>query len=96
MENYVIDILKGLRPEKTDVKKFRNEKEFLIVREKAKKILILNRTAREIYNSCNGATVGKIVSIMCSNYPNISKEKIIIDTLFCLRDLEKRCLISLR
>ncbi|OGI12122.1 hypothetical protein A3K64_02190 [Candidatus Micrarchaeota archaeon RBG_16_36_9] len=96
MENYVIDILKELRPEKIDVKKFRNENEFLIVREKTKKILILNRTAREIYNSCRGSTVDKIISIMCMKYPNISKEKISIDTVMCLRDLERRELIALR
>lgn len=91
-----MDVLKELRPEKIDVKKFRNEKEFLIVREKTKKILILNRTAREIYNSCIGSTVGKIISIMCMKYPNINKEKISIDTVICLRDLERRELIALR
>ncbi len=96
MEKYIMDILKGLKPERTDVKKFRNEKDFLFVRDKAKKILVLNRTAREIYSSCNGASVNEIIRIISSKYPNIDIEKISIDILICLRDLERRGLLALR
>ena len=96
MEKYVIDILKKLKPEKMDVKKFRNEKNFLFVREKAKKILVLNNTAREIYNACNGTSVDEIIKVMSSKYPFINMERISIDTLICLRDLERRGLIVLR
>jgi hypothetical protein len=96
MEKYIMDILKGLKPRRTDVKKFRNEKDFLFVRDKAKKILVLNRTAREIYNSCNGASVSEIIRIISSKYPNIDIEKISIDILICLRDLERRGLLALR
>jgi hypothetical protein len=96
MEKYVIDILKKLNPEKMDVKKLRNEKDFMFVREKTKKILVLNNTAREIYNICNATTVGKIIRTMNSKYPYIGIEKISIDVLRCLRDLELRGLVELR
>jgi len=96
MEKYIMDILKGLKPRRTDVKKFRNEKDFLFVRDKAKKILVLNHTAREIYSSCNGASVNEIIRIISSKYPNIDIEKISIDILICLRDLERRGLLALR
>lgn len=96
MENYVIDVLKELKPEKTDVKKLRDEKDFLFVRDKEKKILVLNHTAREIYSACNGANVGEIIRIVSSRYPNIDIEKISIDVLLCLRDLERRGLLALR
>lgn len=95
-EKYVIEILKGLKPKKTIVKKFRNEKDFLFVRDKAKKILVLNHTAREIYNVCNGAIVDEIIRTVNSKYPDVGKEKISIDTIMCLRDLERRGLIVLR
>jgi hypothetical protein len=96
MEKYVIDVLKGLKPEKTVVKKLRNEKNFLFLRDKAKKILVLNHTAREIYNACKGANVGEIIRTISSKYPNIDIEKISIDVLICLRDLETRGLLVLR
>jgi uncharacterized protein YeeX (DUF496 family) len=85
-----------LKPRRTDVKKFRNEKDFLFVRDNAKKILVLNRTARKIYSSCNGASVNEIIRIISSKYPNIDIEKISIDILICLRDLERRGLLALR
>jgi hypothetical protein len=96
MEKYVIDVLKGLKPKKINVKKFRNEKDFLFLRDKAKKILVLNHTAREIYNACNGANVGKIIRAISSKYPNIDIEKISIDVLICLRDFETKGLLALR
>jgi hypothetical protein len=96
MENYVIDVLKGLKPKKMDVKKLRDEKDFLFVRDKEKKILVLNHTAREIYSVCNGANVGEIIRIISSRYPNIDMEKISLDVLLCLRDLERRGLVALR
>lgn len=96
MEKYVINVLKGLKPEKTPVKKLRNERDFLFVRDKAKKILVFNRTAREIYNACNGANVGEIIRTISSKYPNIDIERISIDVLICLRDLETRGLLALR
>ncbi len=96
MEKYVIDVLKELKPEKTVVKKLRNEKNFLFLRDKAKKILVLNHTAREIYSACNGANVGEIIRIISSRYPSIDIERISIDILICLRDLETRGLLALR
>ena len=96
MEKYVMDILRDLKTEKMDVKKLRNEKNFLFVREKTKKILVLNNTAREIYSACDGATVGEIIRTMSSLYPGVDKERIAIDTLFCLRDLERTGLLALR
>ena len=96
MEKYVIDTLKRLIPERIDVKKFRNEKDFLFVREKSKKVLVLNHTAREIYSACNGANVNEIIRIISSKYPNIDIGKISIDVLICLRDLERRGLLTLR
>lgn len=78
-----------------DVNKFRNEKDFLFLRDKSKKILVLNNTAREIYNACNGATVDKITRMISSRYPDVGSEKIFIDTLMCLRDLERRGLVVL-
>jgi len=96
MEKYVMDVLKELKPKKINVKKFRNEKDFLFLRDAAKKILVLNRTAREIYNACNGAKVGEIIRIISSRYPSIDIEKISIDILICLRDLERRGLLALR
>lgn len=96
MEKYVIEILKELKPKKIDTKKFRNEKDFLFIRDKAKKILVLNRTAREIYSACNGTRAGEIIRVMSSKYLNINTEKISIDTLMCLRDLEIKGLIALR
>jgi hypothetical protein len=96
MENYVIDILKELKPEKINVNKSRNEKDFLFLRDKAKKILVLNHTAREIYNACNGANVDDIIRIISLRYPSVDIEKISIDVLICLRDLERRGLLALR
>jgi hypothetical protein len=96
MENYIIDILKNLIPKKINVKKIRNEKEFLIIRERAKKILVLNTTAREIYNLCDGKNVNEIIKNLNSIYPNVNRQKLSIDTLKCLRDLERRGLVSLK
>ena len=96
MEKYVLDVLKELKPKRTDVKKLRNEKDFLFVRDKAKKILVLNHTAREIYSACDGANVDEIIRIISSRYPNIDIERISIDVLICLRDLETRGLLALR
>jgi hypothetical protein len=96
MEKHVLDVLKELKPKKINVNKLRNEKDFLFVRDKAKKILVLNHTAREIYSACNGSKVGEIIRIISSKYPNIDIERISIDVLICLRDLETRGLLALR
>ena len=75
MHDYTIEILGKLVPEKTNIVKFRNDKNFLFVRAKDKKILVLNPTAREIYGLCDGRTVGQIIKVMNSFHPNINKKK---------------------
>jgi len=96
MEDYVIEILSGITPKKLPLMKFRDENEFLIVQENTKKILVLNSTAREIYNSCDGKIVNEIIKNLGSLYPDLNNKKLSLDVLKCLRDLEKRDLISLR
>jgi hypothetical protein len=96
MHSYVIEALGGLVPEKIKIRKSRDEKEFLFVRCKDKKILVLNPTAREIYDLCDGRTVTEIVKVMCSNYPDIDREKMSLDTLKFLRSMEASELVVLK
>lgn len=96
MHSYVIETLGELVPEKTDIKKFRDDKDFLFVRSKDKKILVLNPTARQIYGLCDGRTVGQIIRDMSSSYPNINREKLSLDTLRFLRSMEASKLIVMR
>ena len=96
MHSYVIETLEELVPEKIDIKKFRDEKDFLFVRGKDKKILVLNPTARKIYGLCDGGTVGQIIKVMSTSYPNINREKLSLDTLRFLRSMETSKLIVMR
>ena len=95
MHNYIIETLKELVPEKRQIKKLRDEKEFLFVRGK-EKILVLNPTARQIYDLCDGRTICQIVRIMCSKYPDIDREKIALDALKFLRSMEASGLVVLK
>ena len=95
MEDYVIEILSSIKPKKLSLIKFRNENEFLIVQENTKKILVLNSTAREIYNLCNGKNVNEIIKNLNSIYPDVNRKKLSIDVLKCLRDLKRRGLVDL-
>ncbi|MFH1473944.1 MAG: PqqD family protein [Candidatus Aenigmatarchaeota archaeon] len=96
MHDYIIDLLKPLMPKKIESKKIRNDSDFLILRERNKKILILNPTAREIYEICDGRTVGQIINAMSSVYPSIDRKKISVDVIRCLRDMERRELLLMR
>lgn len=96
MHKYVIETLGRLVPEKIEIRKARNEKEFLLVRGKDKKILVLNPTAREIYGLCDGRTVAEIVKVMCSNYPDIDRERMALDALKFLRSMEASSLVVLK
>lgn len=96
MEDYIIEILSNIKPKKLPLIKFRNENEFLIVQENTKKVLVLNSTAREIYNLCDGKSVNEIIKSLSSLYSNVDNKKLSIDVLKCLRDLEKRSLVSLK
>ena len=94
MEEHIIKILSHLRAEKIK-KKTRNDKDFLLTLDKEKRLLIINRTGKEIYNFCNNK-VEDIIKNMKSLYPNIGSKKISVDVLRCLRDLEHRELVVLR
>jgi hypothetical protein len=96
MHDHVINILKDITPQKTKSKKTRRDGDFLILRERDKKIVILNPTAREIYNLCDGRTAGQIIKFMSSEYPKIKRKKISVDVLRCLRDMERRELLLIR
>jgi len=96
MHDYVIEVLKGIIPKRIESKKVRKDSEFLILKERDKKILILNSTAREIYEACDGRTVGQIIKLMSLKYPNINSKKISLDVLMCLRDMERRELVVLK
>jgi hypothetical protein len=96
MHSYVLEALGGLVPERIKIRKSRDEKEFLFVRGKDKKILVLNPTAREIYNLCDGRTVAEIVKVMCLNYHDIDREKMALDALKFLRSMEASCLVVLK
>lgn len=96
MHSHVIEALEGLVPEKIEIRKSRDEKEFLFVRGRDKKILVLNPTAREIYNLCDGRTVAEIVKVMCSKYPDIDREKMALDALKFLRSMEASELVVLK
>ena len=96
MHSYVVETLEGLVPEKIKVRRSRDEGEFLFVRGRDKKILVLNPTAREIYNLCDGRTVAQVVKVMCSNYPDIKREKMTLDALKFLRSMEASGLVVLK
>jgi hypothetical protein len=96
MHRYIIETLEELVPKRTNIKKFREDKDFLFVRGKKKKILVLNPTAREIYGLCDGKTVGQIIKVMSESYPNINMEKLSLDTLRFLRSMEISELIVMR
>ena len=96
MHEYVIKTLESLVPERQDIKKFREDDEFLFVRAKEKKILVLNSTARKIYGLCDGRTVGEIIKVMSSLFSNISREKLSLDTLRFLRSMERSQLVVLK
>ena len=96
MHNYVIESVEELVPEKTVVKKFRDEKEFLFIRGRDKKILVLNSTAREIYGLCDGRTISEIVDVMHSKYPDTDRGKMTLDALRFLRSMERSELIVLK
>lgn len=96
MHDYVIDVLKTLIPKKIKSKKTRKDGDFLILRERDKKIIILNSTAREIYDICDGRTVGQIIKAISSYYPKIKRKKISVDVLMCLREMERRELLLMR
>ncbi len=96
MHRYVIKTLESLVPERQDIKKFREDEEFLFVRGKDKKILVLNSTAREIYGLCDGRKVSQIVNFMSNLYPKIDREKMSLDTLRFLRSMERSELVALK
>ena len=60
-----------------------------------KKLLIINRTAKEIYNFCDNK-VGNIIRKMRKLYPSVDGKRIALDVLRCLRDLEHRDFVVLR
>lgn len=95
MHSYVIETVEELVPKKAAVKKFRDEKEFLFIRGKGKKILVLNSTAREIYVLCDGRTILEIVNVMHSKYFDIDRRKMTLDILRFLRSMERSELIVL-
>jgi len=96
MHEYVIKTLESLVPEKQDVKKFREDEEFLFVRGKEKKILVLNSTARQIYGLCDGRKVSQIINFMSNLYPKINRGKLSLDTLRFLRSMERSQLVVLK
>jgi len=96
MHSFIIKTLEELVPEKTAIKKFRDDGDFFFVRGKDKKILVLNPTAREIYDLCDGRIVGEIVKVMCLNYPDIDREKMALDVLRFLRSMESSQLVVLK
>ena len=95
MHSYIIKTLEDLVPQKTGIKKFRDDDEFLFVRGKSK-ILVLNPTARQIYGLCDSRTVEQIIKVMSSLYPDIDREKLSLDTLRFLRSMEASELVVLK
>ncbi|MFH0929199.1 MAG: PqqD family protein [Candidatus Aenigmatarchaeota archaeon] len=95
MEDYVIDVMRSAVLEKPKVQKVRKDGEFLVVRDNNKKIVILNSTAREIYDICDGLTVGELIERMKSEY-DVGRKKLSVDVLNFLRDMEKKGLVALK
>jgi len=95
MEDYVIEVLSELKAEKVGKERIRKDKDFLLTLDNEKRLVIMNKTGREIYNFC-GNKVEKIIKKMITLYQNVNSKKISVDVIRCLRDLEHRGFVSLR
>lgn len=94
MEDYIIEVLSKVFVRKIN-KRVRGDNNFLLGLDNEKRLLIMNKTCKEIYSFCNDK-VENIIKKMRVLYPNVSSKKITIDVLRCLRDLEHRDFIVLR
>lgn len=94
MEDYIIEILSSIRARKIS-KRIREDNGFLLGMDNEKKLLIINRTAKEIYNFCDDR-IGNVIINMKKLYPSVDGKKIALDVLRCLRDLEHRDFVALR
>jgi len=94
MEDYIIETLSKLKAEKIR-SRIREDRDFLLALDNEKRLVIINKTGREIYNFCNNK-VENIIKKMRTLYPKEKIKKISVDVLRCLRDLEHRGFVSLR
>jgi len=94
MEDYIIETLSKLKAEKIR-SKIREDRDFLLALDNEKRLVIINKTGREIYNLCNDK-IENIIKKMKTVYSNVESKKISVDVIRCLRDLEHRGLVSLR
>lgn len=94
MEDYIIEILSKIHAHKIN-KRVREDNDFLLGLDSEKRLLIMNKTGKEIYNFCNNK-VENIIRKMRALYPRVSSKKISVDVLRCLRDLEHRGFVELR
>lgn len=94
MEDYIIETLSKLKAERIR-SKIREDRDFLLALDNEKRLVIINKTGREIYNSCNNK-IENIIKKMKIVYNNVESKKISVDVIRCLRDLEHRGFVSLR
>ena len=96
MESHVIDLLKIRVPARATNVKFRDEGEFLMILSGfIPRFVVLNSTAKDIFNLCNGkSTVDGIVCNIVKKY-NADEKMIARDVIMGLRDLENANIITL-
>lgn len=96
MQKHIINLLSSRKPSHTPLAKSRDENNFfLCIPKHFFKLVVLNSTAKEIYELCNRITVSKIINTMKKRYPNEDPEKIAKAVLIGLRDLEVAHIINL-
>lgn len=96
MEKIIIDNLLKKIPAPAPAKTRANGDFLLIMPTRKPEMLVLNPTASFMLNLCdNKKTVREIVDIMCSKYSEIQRERITLDTIKCLRDMEGKFILKL-
>ena len=94
-EEVITSVLR-LVPKKKNEAKYKREETRAFVRARGSSLIILNDTAAAIYELCDGSrSIGDIACEIKKIYPDISTEKIQVDTIFYVRDLQHQGLLDL-
>ncbi len=96
IEQFVLDELGKLVPRRKKVFKIRDEKDTKMIVIKKMPFMFINRTAAELYELCDGKRdIKEITDIQQQKYPNVPPEKIAIDAIKTLRNMEGMKLVRL-
>lgn len=92
----LFEIMKNDVYEQVKVKKRKENYNLLVVSiEGPSTLFSLNSVAADIFELCNGKnTIEDIVNFLINSYKGVTKEKIIYDVLYFIRNLEKIKLIK--